>query len=163
MDRLTDSLNSTNNRKYHPSIIAAMKLARRKMDRYYSLTNNSSTYRIAMVLHPGMKCEYFWQQEWPDAWIETAETLVRDEHSTVYEKKKPSEAPDTQATRDNSFMAFGNLSIKQSTGKSNELDDYLRQPVENVPDALTWWINHAHVYPTLSQMALDYLSIPGEC
>jgi hypothetical protein len=163
IDRLTDSLNNTNDRAYHPSIIAAMKLARKKMDRYYSLTDTSSTYRIAMILHPGMKTEYFKQQEWPDAWIATAEALVRDEYTSVY-KKQPNVAdmpPGNPAAQANSFASFSNLSIKQPTGANSELDDYLRQPIENVPEPLKWWMNHAHIYPTLAPMALDYLSIPG--
>jgi hypothetical protein len=59
MDWLTDSLNQQTGKSYHPSITAAMKLARKKMDQYYSLTDLSNTYRIAMVLHPRMKLEYF--------------------------------------------------------------------------------------------------------
>jgi hypothetical protein len=48
MDRLENTLNAKTNTKYHSSILAAMKLARKKMDRYYGLTDLSSTYRIAM-------------------------------------------------------------------------------------------------------------------
>lgn len=44
----------------------------------------------------------------------------------------------------------------------NELDEYLSQPIENVCDPITWWWEHRHVYPRLSAMALDYLSIPGK-
>jgi hypothetical protein len=43
----------------------------------------------------------------------------------------------------------------------NELDEYLQLPVKNVKDLLKWWVNNCKVYPNLSQMALDYLSIPG--
>jgi hypothetical protein len=59
MDRRTNSLNQQTGNAYHPSITAAMKLACKKMDQYYSLTDSSNGYRIAMVLHPGMKLEYF--------------------------------------------------------------------------------------------------------
>ena len=53
-----------------------MKLASKKIDRYYSLTDPSSIYRIAMVLHPGMKLEYFHNHEWEAEWIREAERLV---------------------------------------------------------------------------------------
>jgi hypothetical protein len=33
---------------------------------------------------------------------------------------------------------------------------------ENVKDPLKWWWEHRRTYPTLSHMALDYLSIPCE-
>jgi hAT family dimerisation domain. len=43
----------------------------------------------------------------------------------------------------------------------SELDDYLKLPLERVQDPLKWWYNQRRVYPTLSRMARDYLSIPG--
>ena len=43
-----------------------------------------------------------------------------------------------------------------------ELERYLSIDTEHVKDALLWWFEHKHVYPQLSRMALDYLSIPGE-
>jgi len=52
-----------------------MKLAKKKMDWYYSLTDDSSAYHIAMVLHPGFKLEYFWQHDWESDWIEEAKNL----------------------------------------------------------------------------------------
>jgi hypothetical protein len=45
----------------------------------------------------------------------------------------------------------------------DELESYLAtSTVKNVQDALVWWHEHAHVYPRLSQMATDYLTIPGK-
>ena len=76
MDWLTNHLNYKTGNAYHSSLAATMKLARKKMDRYYSLTDSSNVYRIAMVLHPGMKLEYFHNQKWEEDWIEEAENLV---------------------------------------------------------------------------------------
>jgi hypothetical protein len=76
MDRITTNLNNQTGKVYHPSLMAAMKLVRKKMDRYYSLTDSSDVYHIAMVLHPGMKLEYFRTQKWKGEWIEQADTLV---------------------------------------------------------------------------------------
>ena len=50
MDRLNVSLNRQTKANYHVAIMAAMKLASKKLNRYYSLTDNSSIYRIAMGL-----------------------------------------------------------------------------------------------------------------
>jgi hAT family C-terminal dimerisation region len=44
----------------------------------------------------------------------------------------------------------------------HELDEYLSQPIEKVRDPMKWWWDHRHVYPKLSSMALDYLSVPGK-
>lgn len=102
MDTLTDSLNKHTNTNYYPTIVASMKLAKKKMDRYYSLTDSSEVYRIAMgkcihlpctcsitnfysVLHPGLKLEYFRQHDWEAEWIEQAENMTREEYITTYE------------------------------------------------------------------------------
>jgi hypothetical protein len=63
MDQLTNTLNKRTGEVYHPSLVAAIKLACKKMDHYYSLTDSSSIYHIAMVLHPGMKLKYFHSQK----------------------------------------------------------------------------------------------------
>jgi hypothetical protein len=44
----------------------------------------------------------------------------------------------------------------------DELEKYLSIDTERVSDVLLWWFEHKNVYPRLSRMALDYLSIPGE-
>ena len=46
-------------------------------------------------------------------------------------------------------------------GDVNELDDYLSQGIEKVSDPIAWWWDHRKVYPKLSAMAFDYLSVPG--
>jgi hypothetical protein len=114
MDTLSNTLNPNTNVSYHPSILAAMKLARKKMDRYYSLTDFSATYRIAMgisfrclavlslifclaVLHPGLKLEYFRRHEWEDDWIEQAENMVREEYIGTYENKDTASVDDAKA------------------------------------------------------------------
>jgi len=48
MDTLTSTLDPETKEPYHPSILAAMELARKKMNRYYSLTDEAAPYRIAM-------------------------------------------------------------------------------------------------------------------
>jgi hypothetical protein len=160
MDKLSSSLSLRTKKKYHPAILATMKLAHTKMDCYYSLTDASAVYRIAMVLHPGMKLEYFRQHKWLDEWIEQAENMVREEYIGSYEKKN-GEAADRKAksVTEDAVMVFGDLSV--TAARVSEIDDYLRLPVEPVSDPLKWWNDNCHMYPSLSRMALDYLSVPG--
>ena len=42
----------------------------------------------------------------------------------------------------------------------SEIDWYLSLDVKHVADPLLWWQEHKLIYPQLSRMALDYLSIP---
>jgi hypothetical protein len=104
MDKLNSGLNPLSKHEYHPAIKATMRLAHAKMNRYYSITDNSSAYQIAMgkvsihsivttlmicglVLHLGLKLEYFRLQEWEDEWIDVAENLVREEYINAYENR----------------------------------------------------------------------------
>ena len=48
MDRLHGTLNVQTKKEYHPSILVAMKLAQKKLNQYYSKTDISSVYQIAM-------------------------------------------------------------------------------------------------------------------
>ena len=44
----------------------------------------------------------------------------------------------------------------------DELQRYLAADVEDVSDGLMWWHERQKIFPRLSRMARDYLSIPGE-
>jgi len=45
----------------------------------------------------------------------------------------------------------------------DELEKYLSTERElHINDGLLWWHEQKHIYPRLSRMALDYLSIPGK-
>jgi hypothetical protein len=43
----------------------------------------------------------------------------------------------------------------------DKLEHYLSTDPEYVLDTISWWFERRHVYPCLSCMALDYLTIPG--
>lgn len=48
MDKLDNQLNPQTKKPYHSAIKAAMKLTRKKINCYYSMTDISYIYRIAM-------------------------------------------------------------------------------------------------------------------
>jgi hypothetical protein len=133
------------------------------------------------VLHPGLKLEYFRQHDWEKEWVDQAETLVREEYAASYEKVVESEGSSPESSPlqvcskllclfndlftfiqgNEGVSLFANFSVGLSTATSlNEVDEYLNRAVENVPDPLKWWNDNRRVYPNLSSMALDYLSIP---
>ena len=43
----------------------------------------------------------------------------------------------------------------------DEVERYLAAPLETPADPLVWWHERRTLYPNLSRMALDYLTIPG--
>ena len=162
MDTLNAELNADTLEPYHPAILRAITLANNKMNRYYSLTDDSDLYRIAMVMHPGLKLQYFRELEWQKDWLEVAEELVRNEYRDNYEKETSSVKP-TQRTK---RVSFGNISVAVPAD-GNELDMYLSSATELIDEdadpgaALKWWTMKRHIYPNLHRMALDYLSVPG--
>ncbi|KZV92058.1 hypothetical protein EXIGLDRAFT_577584, partial [Exidia glandulosa HHB12029] len=85
MDHI-DSVLSTQSvtTKFNPAIRASLVLAKRTLNRYYSVTDWSDVYRIAMVLHPQFKLEYFKRMKWPQAWIDTALEITRTEYERKY-------------------------------------------------------------------------------
>ena len=51
MDRMHDDLLAAcNNQKYSPAIRAALKIGMNLLNKYYSITDNSEVYRIAMSM-----------------------------------------------------------------------------------------------------------------
>lgn len=65
----------------------------------------------------------------------------------------------------NIFDNLPSLSRLHPTTGCDELDAYLATSVEDIApgDTLKWWQDHSSLYPHLSCMALDYLTIPGTC
>ena len=50
---------------------------------------------------------------------------------------------------------------KSSNDLRTEIERYLATDTEVVDDVLVWWWERRSMYPCLSRMGLDYLSIPG--
>ena len=56
MDTLTNMLDPETKMPYHPSILTAMMFARKKMDHYYSLTDEAVPYQVAMGMSSIFYC-----------------------------------------------------------------------------------------------------------
>ncbi|TFY50962.1 hypothetical protein EVJ58_g10810, partial [Rhodofomes roseus] len=63
--------------KLDPAIRVALGLGKRAINHYYNKSDESEVYRIAMVLDPRNKLQYFRDNAWPDQWIADARFLVR--------------------------------------------------------------------------------------
>ncbi|TFK59950.1 hypothetical protein BDN72DRAFT_729660, partial [Pluteus cervinus] len=57
---------------YSVAIKAALAIGKRMLNRYYSKTDHSEVFRIAMILHPRHKLKYFEDAGWEDDWIDKA-------------------------------------------------------------------------------------------
>ncbi|KAF7371898.1 Zinc finger BED domain-containing protein 4 [Mycena venus] len=111
------------------------------LNKYYSLTNESVVYRIAVVLHPKHKTTYFSKAKWPWEWIQTAEMLVREEWEWNYKPKSSintastSKSKDTTTTRNKYFAALHEDDLMDV----DPLDDWIRSaPVITTFDPIAW-------------------------
>jgi hypothetical protein len=62
---------------------------------------------------------------------------------------------------ENIFDNLPSLNKPQAAVLQSEIEKYLSTEPVVVTDPLLWWVEQKHVYPRLSRMARDYLSIPG--
>ncbi|RPD70490.1 hypothetical protein L226DRAFT_426001, partial [Lentinus tigrinus ALCF2SS1-7] len=67
-----------------PCVRAAAQRGRIILDKYYGLTDETCIYRIAMILHPRYKVQYFRGQDWPEDWIQEALDTIRGEWTSCY-------------------------------------------------------------------------------
>ena len=70
--------------------------------------------------------------------------------------------PERQQVSSNVFDSLPCLAKRTLKPAYDELDAYLAGDIEDVTDALEWWIENRARLPRLSRMAIDYLSIPGK-
>jgi hypothetical protein len=107
MDKLTDILEkAANNMELNVVVRAGALAGRNIMNKYYSKTDESVMYRVAMracflftsclysphtVMHPGCKTDYFKKLKWKPGWIELAKDLAREQYDTYY---RPTEVED---------------------------------------------------------------------
>jgi hypothetical protein len=102
MDIINDTLTTaTNDQNISLAIRTAAGLAKKTLNRYYSRTDESETYRIAMsmsfsfmlpliltdfaqVLHPQYKLQYFKTAKWEEDWIDTAKAIFHTQYELYY-------------------------------------------------------------------------------
>lgn len=113
-----------------------------------------------VVLHPNLKLKSFQTHGWEQHWIDTAEALVSEQYQKyggplVSDAGLPLPTPDQE-----DFTDFLDIPL-ESLDEQSEIDNYFALPLEKVQDPIAWWWEHKALYPTLSAMALDYLSAPA--
>ena len=69
----------------------------------------------------------------------------------------------SSSSSQNLYNKLPALSAPPKSDLHDELDHNLSTDLEHVTDAFSWWYEKWSVYPCLHCMALDYLTIPGEC
>ncbi|KAF5325375.1 hypothetical protein D9619_009657 [Psilocybe cf. subviscida] len=166
MDHIDTSLATTIKDLSNPtSIRAALGVGKKMLNKYYNKTDHSEVYRIAMVLHPRHKLQYFKSAGWEEGWVDAAAEIVREEYDRSYALIDVpicvNGAPAAKSVNsDNIFDSLPDLS-EATSDAVDELEDYLSSKTEKVTDPCAWWHSMRTTYPRLSRMALDYHTIPA--
>ncbi|OCF79082.1 hypothetical protein I204_01027 [Kwoniella mangroviensis CBS 8886] len=140
-------------------------IASNLMSSYYSKTDQSLIYRLAILLHPSMRMKHLKDQKWLQSWQDQAEKLLRDVYAT-YESddqgpiaaSSPAEywgptlsVPDDEdQLQEDPVGQFINGS--RSTGKNCAFVDPLH----------FWHCKMEDNYANLRRLALDVFSTPGK-
>jgi hypothetical protein len=124
---------------------------------------------VIVVLYPWHKLNYFECAGWKPGWIATARDIIRTEFDRSYaaqpEHLKDDEDKDIEMSENHTTNIFDDLPALftlRIMELCDKLDRYLGADPEHIVDILMWWIERKSIYPHLSRMALDYLSIPHE-
>lgn len=148
----------------------AVRLGKALLNKYYSLTDGSRLYRIAMILHPSYRLQYFADAGWEQGWIDNARALVRQIFDLDYPAEDPparsasqSETPSDTVKSKPNIMKPRRGTLKAAS-REDELDRYLSLEAIELPDDVSpvqWWRNCRTTFPRLSRMAIDYLTVPA--
>ncbi|KNE96013.1 hypothetical protein PSTG_10704 [Puccinia striiformis f. sp. tritici PST-78] len=177
IDQITSHLSTviTNEEDlYPPALRNACRAGLQLTNKYYTLTDCSPLYRVAMVLHPSFKDEYFKLAKWQPEWIIEAIRLTREMWDAHY---KPPPQPTTtkqsniRARPQTGVLAMLSGASEARTGNTSTdaltvwLAGGLTLDNEGQPvNPLKWWIQQGRAGNThggLLQMALDVLSCPA--
>lgn len=146
-------------------LLPCIETAWAKLDKYYNKTDRTPIYLAAIVLNPRWKWQYF-ENIWPTQWVEKAQISVECFWTTYY-KSRDFQIPLVTATSTEASKSKFEAWLTKQAPLAPPLDEYQRYITSMVlPDckkARDWWLEppQRKLYPNLSIMAIDLLSIPA--
>ena len=156
-----------------------VNLGWKKLNHYYELLDESPVYYASVALHPAYRWDYF-EHLWADTpeWIDRAKASVQKLWDTEYKSLEVSIRDDNEepfpkrrktfATAFNRHREEHRGRLSQSSPSASPLsaaDEYAewqkdrRDSDADVVDPFDYWHNKRSIYPRLSQMTIDILSV----
>lgn len=145
-----------------------------KLDKYYALTSDTPAYVGALVLHPAFKWQYV-QEHWDEAWWQPSklalENMWKERYMPTVPETLSNHSPrptqvKTPSQPPNKFSEWKHA-LYEKVPTSQHMDEYTRYcealPHHDFEDVRDWWLapEQQAIYPNLSKMALNLLSIPA--
>lgn len=129
-----------------------------KLEKYELDINEAILPFIAVILHPGLKCEYFVEHKYPNSTIRDIKRKVSEYFTEHYKAVVDEESSDSD---EDELMAY--MFKKSKSDKiSSELDKYLKLPRLDrklCPTPLEYWKGQKVMFPLLSKMAMDIFAV----
>lgn len=150
-----------------------------KLEKYYSLLDETLIYYTALALYPVYRWDYF-DEQWdghPD-WVAKAKEMIKDVWVTDYKPLEVIRSPENnmpiakrqkiypnafEAHRQKARVKYPSPGMPRSI--SRELDEYevwIESPQAtdiSIQDPIQYWYDLRFKYPCLSRIALDFLMI----
>ena len=148
----------------------SVQLGWEKLDKYYTLTDDSPAYVASICLHPRYKWKWI-EKKWahrPD-WIEGAKLGVRrlwEEYKMVDIEPDNHQSPPKRRHEATRLDAFIDNDLSDSNSNDDDLQDkYYKWMAlsreRKCEDPIKYWWSQRHNYPRLARFALDMFSIPA--
>lgn len=147
------------------TLLFAFQAGRDKILKHYKLCN--WVYSAVLILHPRHKTKSFsvtkWGKELENESIKKFKAIFKKDYYAKFVKEDEiQDMPSKRRKLDEGLLDFQSVFCNQNcdVDRMNEIDMYLNAPCanENV-NVLHWWRDHEYVFPILSKMAKDYMSI----
>ncbi|KAJ3511231.1 hypothetical protein NMY22_g15715 [Coprinellus aureogranulatus] len=146
IDGLTSYFDTViDNQALHPAVRHAAMRGLKMLNKYYGRTDDSIVYRIAMMLHPRYKTQYFVKAGWDASWIEEAKTIIRNEWRDHYKPSAdiPAPSPESDGSRSDHFTqarAHFSSILDRGVSTGDALEEWLSSPpVTTSVDPITYW------------------------
>lgn len=156
-----------------------------KLEKYKELLSKSSSYWIAMVLHPGHRRKWIERNLSKHEASKVASNL-RVVYRTEYQYRdlpydtRPADSAAGTASAASTATAAPSSPVPHKEadpyglttpdyystpvsrpGFDDELAMYLKEDPQPVADPLAWWVQNEGRYPRLAMIAFDYMSMPS--
>ncbi|KAI8406519.1 hypothetical protein FOFC_13989 [Fusarium oxysporum] len=158
-----------------PHLRIGCNLGWMKLDRYYTLTEDSPVYLAALILHPAFRWSTV-ESQWGDHpdWLVRGKAAVQElweeyRNLPVEQETIPEQPTVPRKTTDlDDFMAsIRKLSTRPACLPSATRDEYAEWVATTDPgdclvdNPIQYWLLRRRQYPRLSRMAIDVFSIPA--
>ncbi|KAG8687255.1 hypothetical protein FRC11_007521 [Ceratobasidium sp. 423] len=105
--------------------------ARLKLDKYYSMTDTSIMYCLAVVLHPSNRLAYLKRLGWQETWVEEARSIALNTWEQYYKPEDYNNGDDTSSQSQFGYSTFA----EEVYGSFAEENDKPIDPVTDFVDA----------------------------